>query len=187
DVDACVIFDDLPANRWTDPARDARAYGEAFARALGPSSARPLVSAVEIGNEPSKYTDAQYRAIFSAMAEGVRVGDPKLPIATCAVMTGKPDQWSKPLAVLDGLDDRYHALNVHSYPFKEKWPTWRRSYPEDPDIHFLSDVADLIAWRDAHAPAKQVWLTEFGYDSASKPPPATGRGREWVGVSDEEQ
>jgi serine/threonine-protein kinase ATR len=187
DIDACVMFDDLAPQRWKDPPRDARNYGAAFARFFGPSGGSGLVSAVEIGNEPAKYTDDQYRAIFEAMAAGLRAGDSRLKIATCAVMTGKPDQWSKPLSAIAGLEPLYDVLNVHSYPFKEKWPTWRRSYPEDPAIDYLKAIGDVIRWRDDHVPDKEIWLTEFGYDSASKPPPTTGPWRQWVGVSDEQQ
>src|SRR5947209_11286709 len=32
DVDACIMFDDLPPENWKDAKRDAQAYGEAFAR-----------------------------------------------------------------------------------------------------------------------------------------------------------
>lgn len=186
EVDACLMFDTLAPDKWKDPAHDARAYGEAFARALGPSRGR-LVTSAEIGNEPAKYSVEQYRAIFQAMASGLRAGDPKLTIAACAVMTGKPDQWSKPLDAIAGLEPLYDVLNVHSYPFKDKWPTWRRSYPEDPSIRFLKDIDDVIHWRDAHAPGKQVWLTEFGYDSATKPPAPDGEWKQWVGVTDDEQ
>ena len=186
EVDACLMFDQIPSAKWKDPAHDARAYGEAFARALGPSGAK-LVTSAEIGNEPSKYSAEQYRAIFQAMAAGLRAGDPKLTIATCAVMTGKPDEWSKPMDAIAGLEPLYDVLNVHSYPFKDKWPTWRRSYPEDPSIRFLKDVEDVLRWRDAHAAGKRVWLTEFGYDSASKPPAPDGPWKQWVGVSDAEQ
>jgi len=187
DVDACLMFDPLASEKWKDPSADARAYGEAFARFFGPTNGRGWVSSAEVGNEPSKYTDAQYRVIFEAMARGLRAGDPKLKIATCAVMTGKPDQWSKPLTAIEGLESCYDVLNVHSYPFKDKWPTWRRSYPEDPSIRFVKDINDVIGWRDAHAAGKQVWLTEFGYDSATKPPASDGPWKQWVGVTDEQQ
>lgn len=183
DVDACLMFNGIPPDKWKDP----QAYGEAFARAFGPSSSRPIVSSVEIGNEPAKYGAEQYREVFEKLSKGVRLGDPKLPIVTCAVMTGKTDQWSKPMSAIVGLEPLYDVLNIHSYPFKDKWPTWRRSYPEDPSIRFLKDVSDLLAWRDAHAPGKPVWLTEFGYDSASKKPAPDGPWKQWVGVSDEEQ
>jgi hypothetical protein len=188
DVDACVMFDQVPPGRWKEPAREARAYGEAFARSFGPSGPQPIVSSMEIGNEPSKYDEAKYRTLFEAMARGVRAGDPKLKIATCAVSAAaKPDEWSKPLSAVAGLEDLYDVLNMHSYPFKEHWPTWRRSYPEDSSIPFLRDVTALIDWRDAHAPGKEVWLTEFGYDSATRPPAANGPWAKWVGVSDDEQ
>lgn len=183
DVDACLMFNPISSDRWKDPQE----YGQAFAKAFGPSSARPIVSSVEIGNEPAKYSAEQYREVFEKIAKGVRLGDSKLPIVTCAVMTGKTDQWSKPMSAIAGLESLYDVLNIHSYPFKDKWPTWRRSYPEDPSIRFLKDIGDLLAWRDAHAPGKPVWLTEFGYDSASKKPAPDGPWKQWVGVSDEEQ
>src|SRR5436305_783410 len=88
------------------------ANGEHFAQAFGPSSRSPLVTSAEVGNEPSKYSEAQYRAIFEAMARGLRAGDPKLKIATCAVMTGKPDEWSKPMTAIAGLEDLYDVVNV---------------------------------------------------------------------------
>jgi serine/threonine-protein kinase ATR len=187
DIDACAMFNGLPPDKWMDPARDARAYGEAFAKFFGPTAGKGLVSSIEIGNEPNKYSEAQYRVVFENMARGVRAGDPKLTIATCAVMTGKPDEWSKPMSAVAGLEELYDVLNVHSYAFKEKWPTWRRSYPEDPSIAYLKDVGDVIRWRDEHANGKQVWLTEFGYDSASKPPAKDGNWKQWVGVTDEQQ
>ena len=45
----------------------------------------------------------------------------------------------------------------------------------------------LCRWRDAHAPGKPVWLTEFGYDSSTKPPAPTGDFARWIGVSDTQQ
>jgi hypothetical protein len=187
DVDACVMFDMVKPDRWKDQSRDARAYGEAFAKFFGPSGAHPWVTSAEIGNEPADYSQQQYRAVFEAMARGMRAGDSKLKIVTCALAAGKADQWSKPTAAIDGLAELYDVLNIHSYPFKELWPTWRRSYPEDESIPFLKSIQELIAWRDAHARGKPVWLTEFGYDSATKPPAKDGQWSKWVGVSDAQQ
>jgi serine/threonine-protein kinase ATR len=186
-IDACIMFDGIAPDRWKDPAADARAYGRAFARAFGPSAAKPLVASAEIGNEPSKYSVSQYRTLFENMAKGLRAGDRKLKIATCAVMTGKPDQWSKPMEAVAGLEELYDVVKLHSYAFKEKWPTWRRSYPEDPEIAWLKEVGSVVAWRNDHAPGKQVWLTEFGYDAASHPPAKDGPWKDWQGVSDEQQ
>ncbi len=186
DIDACLIFDDVPPTLWKDPQHDAQVYGEAFARFFGPSG-KKLVSSIEVGNEPSKYNESQYRAIFQGMAAGIRKGDPKLMIATCAVLIGKPDEWSKPMSAVAGLESLYDVLNVHSYAFKDGWPTWHRSFPEDASIPYLKQVEAVIRWRDEHAAGKRVWLTEFGYDSASKPPAPDGPWAKWVGMTDAEQ
>jgi serine/threonine-protein kinase ATR len=190
DIDACLMFDHLKADHWknsADNGHDARAYGEAFARYFGPSGKHPWVFSAEIGNEPSDYSEKQYRDVFRSMAAGLRAGDPKLKIVACAMATGKLDAYSKPLSAIDGLHDLCDVLNIHSYAFKDAWPTWRRSYPEDPAIPFLKSIDNLIAWRNEHAPGKQVWLTEFGYDSATKPPPSDGPWKRWVGVTDTQQ
>jgi serine/threonine-protein kinase ATR len=49
----------------------------------------------------------------------------------------------------------------------------------------LQDLEALCKWRDAHAPGKPVWITEFGYDSSTKT--ANGESAKWVGVSDTQQ
>ena len=60
---------------------DSTAHGyvravAAFAKYFGPSSGHGLISSIEVGNEPAKYTEAQYRTAFENMARGVRSGDP---------------------------------------------------------------------------------------------------------------
>ena len=144
DVDACLMFNGIKPARWKNTARDARAYGEAFAKYFGPSGQHRWVTSAEIGNEPADYNVEQYCAVFQAMAAGLRAGDPKLKIVTCAMAAGKADAWSKPMAAIDGLQDSFDVLNIHSYPFKDGWPTWRRSFPEDSSIGFLKTIQELI-------------------------------------------
>jgi serine/threonine-protein kinase ATR len=80
------------------------------------------------------------------------------------------------------------VLNIHSYAQLENWPTWRRSFPEDPRLpKYLKDIEGLIRWRDAHAAGKPIWLTEFGYDSSTKKAEGKGDSAKWVGVTDEQQ
>ena len=50
-IDACLMFESVPREKWKNPDADARAYGEAFAREFGPSGNRKLVGTVEVGNE----------------------------------------------------------------------------------------------------------------------------------------
>jgi hypothetical protein len=77
---------------------------------------------------------------------------------------------------------------VHSYPELKGWPTWERSFPEDPRLKkFVGDITDLCKWRNEHARGKEVWLTEFGYDATTKKPDAKTEFKDWVGVTDEQQ
>jgi hypothetical protein len=186
DIDVCLMFE--TERDWDHLEPDARAYAREFAREFGPSGQRRLVDSVEIGNEPGKWSDADYIRIFKAMAEGIRAGDPKLKIVTCNVTTGKPGDYEKSVSCVEKFPGLYDVLNIHTYAQIENWPTWRRSFPEDPKLpHYLQDVSNLCRWRDANAPGKAVWVTEFGYDSSTKPTEATGDFSKWVGVTDTQQ
>ncbi len=184
---ASLMFESIKHDKWTDIPTQAFRYGESLSNFFGPSGKQPVLEAVEIGNEPVDFDDTSYRSMFENMAKGIRKGDPKMLIATCAVADGKEDKYSRDINTLKGLEKLYDILNVHSYAFLEQWPTWRRSHPEDPATGYLKQVQKIIDWRDKHAPGKKVWLTEFGYDSSTKPAPATGDFSKWVGVTDEQQ
>ena len=187
-IDACLMFEFLKPSDWQNLEADAWAYGKAFAHGFGPSGKRKLVDAVEIGNEPGKWSDADYIRIFKAMAGGLRAGDPKLRIATCNLTTGKSGDYEKSVECLSTCPELFDVLSVHSYAQLEGWPTWRRSFPEDAKLpHYLQDVDALCRWRDEHAPGKPVWLTEFGYDSSTKPPEKTSDFAKWIGVNDTQQ
>ena len=188
DIDVSLMFESIKQTNWTDIERDAKAYGEAFAREFGPSGKRKLVDAVEIGNEPGQWNDADYTRLFRAMAEGVRAGDPKLKIATCNLTTGKSGDYEKSVDCIAKVPQLVDVLNIHSYAQLENWPTWRRSFPEDPRLpKYLKDIEGLIRWRDTHAVGKPIWLTEFGYDSSTKKAEGKGDFAKWVGVTDEQQ
>lgn len=186
-TDVCLMFDMLKQGTWGDTTTVARAYGEAFARAFGPSSATPLVASAEIGNEPGKHDDAHYRAVFTGMARGLRAGDPRLTVLPCALTTSTSGEYARSVSCLEGLGDLYDALNMHDYAQAEPWPTWRRSYPEDPKIPYLQEVRDMLAWRDTHAPGKPLWITEFGWDCSTKKMPPGNEESKWVGVTDLQQ
>jgi hypothetical protein len=187
-IDACLMFESVKQSDWKNLEADVRNYGQAFAREFGPSGKRALVDSVEIGNEPGNWNDADYTRMFQAMAAGIRAGDPKLKIATCNLTTGKSGDYEKSVDCVAGFPGLFDVLNVHSYAQLEGWPTWRRSFPEDPKLpHYLQDVEALCRWRDAYAPGKPVWITEFGYDSSTQPPEKTGDFSKWTGVNDTQQ
>lgn len=188
ETDVCVMFNNTPPDSWKNLEADARAYGLAFAKAFGPSSANKLVSSVEIGNEPGDYSDEKYRSLFTAMAEGFRQGDPKLKIVTCNITVGKSGKYEKSVSCIAGLESLYDVLAIHTYAMADGWPTWRRSYPEDEAIEFLKSVSALSDWRDRNAKDKQLWVTEFGWDASTKPRYTTGEHAKWEGnVSDTKQ
>ncbi len=186
-TEASLMFDHLKPAAWKDLPRDAFAYGKAFASAFGPSAKTPLIEAAEIGNEPGKYDDATYRQLFEAMAGGLRAGDPKMRIATCAANLGKSGSYSKSVDCVAGLEGLYDIVNLHNYAEITGWPTWQRSYPEDPKIGFLKDLGHVLTWRREQAPDKEVWLTEFGWDATTKPAPLTGDFAKWIGSTEREQ
>ncbi len=183
---ASIMIDDTKADSWKNIESDAENYGRAFASFFGPSS-KALLEAAEIGNEPGKYDDATYRRVFESMAKGLRAGDPKLQIATCATTLGKSHAYAKSVTCFSGLDALWDILNIHVYAEVEPWPTWRRSYPEDPATKFVKTVTDALAWRDRNAAGKPLWVTEFGYDASTKQPPKTGDFAKWQGNSEEQQ
>jgi hypothetical protein len=188
ETDVSLMESGFGVELWKDLPRDAHAYGLAFAKAFGPSSAKKLVASAEIFNEPGKYPDEKYRELFEAMAKGLREGDPKLKILTCNLTTGKSGGYEKSVTCVKGLEPLYDVLNIHSYAMAENWPTWRRSFPEDPAIEFLKSIESLIAWRNENAKGKEVWITEFGWDASTKPNKPTGDFAKWKGnVSDARQ
>jgi hypothetical protein len=187
-IDVSLMFESIQRTNWVDLERDAKAYGRAFAKEFGPSGKRKLVDSIEIGNEPGTWSDEEYTRVFRAMAEGAREGDARLKIATCNITAGQSGRYEKSVACVARFPQLYDVLNVHTYAEMQGWPTWRRSFPEDPTLpKFLQDVEALIHWRDAHAPQKAIWITEFGYDSSTQPAPKSGDFARWVGVTDEQQ
>ena len=117
----------------------------------------------------------------------MRRGDPKLLISTCAVYARPSGPYHKNIAILKGLESLYDIVNVHSYAEAEGYPTWRRSFPEDPKLEFLPKIREVISWRNQNAPGKPIWLTEFGWDSTTKPQATEGTFKKWVGVTDLQQ
>jgi hypothetical protein len=184
---ASIMIDDTKADAWKNLEADAEKYGRAFASHFGPSSPKALLEAAEIGNEPGGYDDATYRRVFESMAKGLRAGDPKLKIVTCAATLEKSHKYAKSVNCFEGLDALWDVLNLHIYAQVEPWPTWRRSYPEDPGTKFVQTVDDASAWRDEHAPGKPIWVTEFGYDASTQAPPKSGDFARWQGNTAEQQ
>lgn len=186
-VHASLMLSGFPATKWKNIESDAYAYGRAFAKMAGPGG-KNWLEAVEIGNEPGHYADADYARVFDAMTKGIREGDPQLKIATCNVTTGKSTSYEKSLDIFLPRLGHVDILTVHTYAQTDGWPTWHRTFPEDPATPYLRDVRAVVAWRDAHAKGKPVWVTEFGWDAATSLQGRKGDFVKWEGnVSDATQ
>ncbi|MDF3056208.1 MAG: hypothetical protein K0R17_423 [Rariglobus sp.] len=179
-VHASLMFSGFPAEKWKNLETDSHAYARAFAKMAGPGG-RDWMEAVEIGNEPGHYSDADYARVFDAMSKGVREGDPQLKIATCNVTAGKSSHYDKPIELFRSRLDRVDIFTVHTYAQTDGWPTWHRTFPEDPATPYLKDVRAVVAWRDAHAKGKPVWVTEFGWDAATSLEGRKGDFAKWAG------
>ena len=204
DISACAQFRDFGAANpnhvelWAGQEEWVRTYGYEMARALGPTHGKGLISSIEIDNEPGRgFDDALYQRLFREMATGIRKADPAVRLVTCTVHAEPADQYHKSLDETfrdETLLPLYDVINVHTYaelPENVRKHPWDRTYPEDPRSPFLRKVDDAIAWRDRHAPGKQVWVTEFGWDACTEAAMARRAGwfqkLGWTGVTDLQQ
>jgi hypothetical protein len=116
---------------------------------------------------------------------------------TATARSGETDKYSKSLEETFASAEvlpLYDVINVHTYavkPKKKGQSPWARSYPEDSAIAYLKVVDAAIAFRDRKAPGKEIWITEFGYDSCTKSAMSKREGwakkLNWEGVSDTQQ
>lgn len=170
ETDVCVMFNNTPHDSWKDMAKDAEAYGVAFANAFqAPRRPRSWSRRSRSATSPGSYADEkkqEYRTLFESMARGLAQGDPKLKVATCNITAGKSGPYEKSVTCVAGLNELYDVLSTHSYAMADGWPTWRRGPPEDPKIEFLKSIDALIAFtRSDNARGEAIWLTEFGWDT----------------------
>ncbi len=205
ETDTCLQFSGFDASVakyqhfWAGKEPWCFDYGKAVAAYFGPSGAEKLCTSFEIGNEPGeKFDRALYKTIFTQMARGIRAGDPRAKIVTPAVQARQGDDYAQDLRGIYADKEvlpLYDVISLHTYAAAErKTPSespWTRSYPEDPGIAYLKIVDEAIAWRDATAPGKEIWITEFGYDACT--PEAMKRRKDWAlkldwqGVTDLQQ
>jgi len=188
ETDACLMFETIQENILKGKTSLLGDYAASLAKEFGPSSRRKLIQSVEIGNEPGQLSDACYREIFTTTAQAIRKADPALRIATCATTTGPSHRYAKSLDLFKDKTKLLDIITLHTYAQLENWPTWKRTFPEDPRLnHYIPDVENTIHWRDQYAPNKEIWITEYGYDSTTKQPDPKSDFAKWVGVTDTQQ
>ncbi|NOX99549.1 MAG: hypothetical protein GXP30_07460 [Verrucomicrobia bacterium] len=179
-IDLCAMFGQFGESNqdylklWEGKEEWAYRYGFELASYFGPSGEQKLVSSIEIGNEPgSDFNDDLYQRLFIQMAKGIRSADSKVKIVTAAAHVGTANKYEKSLGETFSSGEAkglYDVINLHTYAEKSKkegQSPWARSYPEDPELIYLKTVDEVIAWRDKNAMGKEIWITEFGYDSST--------------------
>jgi len=186
-INACIQTPRTPMENWGDHEANAYRLGRTIAEYFGPSGENKLIETIQVENEPKQQDAEFYAEHLRAFGRGVRDGDPAIRIVTCNIQAGEPDRYSKPTSVLEGSDEYYDVIAVHTYALADHWPTYRRSFPEDPINVFLRRVKELIEWRDAHAADKPIWVTEFGWDATTAPTPTEYPQSAYVDVSDTQQ
>ncbi len=162
DIDLSIMLDALNNHNLDDDESCIYTYADEIMLHLG-----EIVNSIEIGNEVPNLTNDEYLKVFDVMACAIKNRNPHMPVVTAAVST-KPDQYEKSIDLFQTREEMYDVINAHTYSFKEGYPTWERSYPEDNKTEYLNKVDDLISWRNRYAPNKHIWITEFGYDAPSK-------------------
>lgn len=204
EIDVCAQFGAFSESNkdymklWEGKEKWIYQYGHDLAEYFGPSGKKKLITSIEIGNEPGNdFDDALYQKLFINMARGIRKADPKIKILTATAQSGPADKYSKSLEETFSSKEilpLFDVINIHVYaikPKKEGQSPWDRSYPEDPSLDYLKTVDTAIAWRDKNAAGKEVWITEFGYDSCTPEAMTKREGwakkLNWTGVSDLQQ
>lgn len=184
DINASIVLVHKDPQEWNDLEADAYRFGKDFASFFGPNG-RGLISSVEIGNEPvPRWNVNDYLTVFKNMARGIRDGDPDIKILTAAAQAGNPDEYSVPINIYRGYEHLFDVIKVHVYSLKNMWPSFERSYPEDQSINYLRILENTIRWRNRHAPDKEIWVTEFGYDASTQSPGPDSENPDWIDVSD---
>ncbi|WP_145073011.1 glycoside hydrolase family protein [Poriferisphaera corsica] len=186
-VDVSLMIHRFTEKDWKNVEVDAPAYAKAFAEFFGPTKGNGLVSSIEIGNETKTYNDEFYLKVFKLMAKAIRDADPAIRILPASVQYRESSKYHRNVEVLRNDIDLFDVLNVHTYPFLKKWPSYEMTYPEHQEIEYLKSVKGIIEWRDKYAKDKEIWITEFGWDSSTQKPNPNGNWKDWVCVTDRQQ
>jgi hypothetical protein len=173
EVESSINFE-YPPEAWQKPYQSAYKYGRAFAEHFGVKDAKgkPLVSVLEVGNEPWKYPADIYQQILKGMSEGVKSINTNIKVFPGALQAAKPrnenSTWEKNyvgVRVTKEIAPFLDGLNVHHYSWKNLADGKRISvHPEHPESTAWDILAD-IRWRNQNMPNKPIYITEFGWDS----------------------
>ncbi len=167
-IDACIMFNNnqFPDTLWKNTVMESYNYGASFSKHFSQSS--PLVSIVEIGNEPWEYSKPVYKDILTGMSKGFRTNSKELIILPCATQAYVKN------SVLGNYISKYlnrkntgnlSGLNTHIYSYTYNYDGDRIAVnPEDPRSEVWS-INNLHTFSKSNLSDIPVYVTEFGFDS----------------------
>ncbi len=180
-VQSCIQFlaVDFPESDWANPYQAGYDFGYEYASHFGPGG-NGLVERIEVGNEPWGYDSTFYRDVLHGMAKGAKTADPSMKVFSCALQAADPATESSSYRNFMGarLSPReipyLDGINVHHYSYKRDEASGDRiaTFPEDPASGMRGLVSD-IRFRDANLPGKEIYVSEWGWDSQGSNQPCT--------------
>ncbi len=166
-IDAAILFNNnlFPDTLWKIPYREGLNLGKSFTTHFVKN--KKLISQIEVGNEPWGYNTATYQQILSGFADGAHQIS-KVTILPCALQAYDPhpdaNNYIKQYLAKSNLH-KIDGLNTHIYNYIfDKDGIFTAINPEDPRAEIWS-VNNLQRYRNANMPGKDIYVTEFGYDS----------------------
>ncbi|RLD91755.1 MAG: hypothetical protein DRJ09_00200 [Bacteroidetes bacterium] len=166
-IDATLLFNNnlFPDTLWSDPYRESFNLGKSFVTHFVKN--KNFINQIEVGNEPWGYNAGTYQQILSGFADGAHE-TAKITILPCAVQAYDPfpdaNHYIKRYLNKNNLQ-KIDGLNTHFYNYIfDKNGIQTAINPEDPRAEIWA-VNNLIRYRDVNLPGKEIFVTEFGYDS----------------------
>ncbi|GEM_PF-964195 len=128
------------------------------------------IAAVENYNEPDNVgnrdwiTAQQFGEMTALDYQAVKAANASLPVVLGGLSNANPTYLNEADRAAGG---RYDALNFHWYATGDG----ETGGVNPESSRMSSQIEELEAWRDARAPGKPIWVTEFGWDTYA---PTTG-------------
>ena len=166
-IDASLLFnkDLFPDSLWKEPYQESFDFAREFTTHF--VNNKKFINQIEVGNEPWGYNSYVYQQILSGFADGAHQNS-SVNILPCATQAYDPlpdaNHYIKRYISKNNIN-RIDGLNTHIYNYIfNKDGKQVAVNPEDPRAEIWS-INNLARFRDKNLPGKDIYVTEFGYDS----------------------
>ncbi len=166
-IDISLLFNNnlFPDTLWKKPYNESFNLGKRFVSHFVKN--KSFTNQIEVGNEPWSYKPHIYQQILSGFADGAQQIS-RVTLLPCAIQAYNPHPETNNYikAYLNkNLTNKVAGLNTHIYNYIFDTTGARIAInPEDRRAKTWS-INNLNRYRDANMPGKNIYVTEFGYDS----------------------